>query len=120
MRGSTTHYEAVANAAAGGLLDASSATGVPVIFGVLTTETMEQVYTNIGINAFGTLEGAVCVVHCTSAKNFYFHCDSSFIYRNLPWVMGPGDCLHIRKIVSHMFYLDWPSFEGFGGAFPKG
>ncbi len=44
MRGSTTHYEAVANAAAGGLLGAGQDSGVPVIFGVLTTENMEQVY----------------------------------------------------------------------------
>lgn len=43
VRGSTTHYEAVANAAAGGLLGAGQDSGVPVIFGVLTTETMEQV-----------------------------------------------------------------------------
>ena len=42
VRGSTTHYEAVANAAAGGLLGAGQDSGVPVIFGVLTTETMEQ------------------------------------------------------------------------------
>ena len=46
MRGSTTHYEAVANAAAGGLLGAGQDSGVPVIFGVLTTETMEQVCTH--------------------------------------------------------------------------
>lgn len=43
IRGSTTHYEAVANAAAGGLLGAGQESGVPVIFGVLTTENMEQV-----------------------------------------------------------------------------
>lgn len=42
VRGSTTHYEAVANAAAGGTLSASQDCGVPIIFGVLTTETMEQ------------------------------------------------------------------------------
>ena len=43
IRGSTTHYEAVANAAAGGLLGAGQESGVPVIFGVLTTENMDQV-----------------------------------------------------------------------------
>ena len=47
MRGSTTHYEAVANAAAGGLLGAGQDSGVPVIFGVLTTENMEQVHTAV-------------------------------------------------------------------------
>lgn len=43
MRGSTSHYEAVVNAATSGVLNAGMTTGVPVIFGVLTTEDMEQV-----------------------------------------------------------------------------
>jgi len=43
VRGATTHYDAVAGGAASGLLGAGSDTGVPVIFGVLTTENMEQV-----------------------------------------------------------------------------
>ena len=47
VRGSTTHYEAVANAAAGGTLSASQDCGVPIIFGVLTTETMEQASTQL-------------------------------------------------------------------------
>lgn len=43
MRGATTHYDAVAGGAASGVLDVSRTTGVPTIFGVLTTENMEQV-----------------------------------------------------------------------------
>ena len=43
IRGATTHYEAVVNSSVSGTLGASLDTGVPVIFGVLTTETMEQV-----------------------------------------------------------------------------
>jgi hypothetical protein len=43
VRGETTHYDAVAGGAATGVLDVSRTTGVPTIFGVLTTETMEQV-----------------------------------------------------------------------------
>lgn len=43
MRGATTHYEAVVNSATSGSLGASLESGVPVVFGVLTTETMEQV-----------------------------------------------------------------------------
>lgn len=42
VRGATTHYEAVAGGATNGVLDVSRSTGVPTIFGVLTTETMEQ------------------------------------------------------------------------------
>ena len=42
IRGATTHYEAVAGESAAGILRAGLATGVPVIFGVLTTEDLVQ------------------------------------------------------------------------------
>jgi len=48
VRGSTTHYEAVANSAASGCMSAGLDTGVPVIFGVLTCETMEQALDRAG------------------------------------------------------------------------
>ena len=48
VRGSTTHYDAVAGAAATGCLNAGLSTGVPVIFGVLTCETMEQAMDRAG------------------------------------------------------------------------
>ena len=43
MRGATTHYDAVVGGATSGVLNASTDSGVPVIFGVLTCDTMEQV-----------------------------------------------------------------------------
>jgi len=48
VRGSTSHYDAVANSAAAGLLSAGLDTGVPVIFGVLTCDTMEQALDRAG------------------------------------------------------------------------
>jgi 6,7-dimethyl-8-ribityllumazine synthase len=42
IRGDTAHFDFVAGAAATGALEVSLATGVPVVFGVLTTETLEQ------------------------------------------------------------------------------
>ena len=42
IRGDTPHFDFVAGECARGLMDASLATGVPVIFGVLTTETLAQ------------------------------------------------------------------------------
>ena len=42
IRGDTPHFDYVAGECARGLMDASLATGVPVIFGVLTTETQGQ------------------------------------------------------------------------------
>lgn len=42
IRGETAHFDFVAGAAATGALEVSLSTGVPVVFGVLTTETREQ------------------------------------------------------------------------------
>ncbi len=43
VRGATTHYDAVVSGATSGVLGAGTDTGVPVIFGVLTCDDMEQV-----------------------------------------------------------------------------
>ncbi|MCH8207162.1 MAG: 6,7-dimethyl-8-ribityllumazine synthase [Chloroflexi bacterium] len=48
IRGETDHYEHIAGAAAKGIANVSLSTGVPVIFGVLTTETVEQAMNRAG------------------------------------------------------------------------
>jgi 6,7-dimethyl-8-ribityllumazine synthase len=48
IRGDTDHYQLVAAEAARGVADAAAASGVPVIFGVLTTETVEQALVRAG------------------------------------------------------------------------
>ena len=48
IRGETSHYEVVANEAARGVREAAARTSVPVIFGVLTTETLEQALDRAG------------------------------------------------------------------------
>ncbi len=42
IRGETAHFDFVAGEAARGIADAARDTGMPVAFGVLTTETVEQ------------------------------------------------------------------------------
>ena len=44
IRGETLHFELIARAAAQGIEDVSLLTGKPTIFGVLTTETVDQAY----------------------------------------------------------------------------
>ncbi|MFO0908927.1 MAG: 6,7-dimethyl-8-ribityllumazine synthase [Isosphaeraceae bacterium] len=51
IRGETGHYDHVAGQAAGGVLNAGLAADVPVIFGVLTTDTVEQALNRAGIKA---------------------------------------------------------------------
>jgi 6,7-dimethyl-8-ribityllumazine synthase len=48
IRGDTDHYEYVCRAATDGILQAGLSTGVPVIFGVLTCETMDQAVDRAG------------------------------------------------------------------------
>jgi 6,7-dimethyl-8-ribityllumazine synthase len=48
VRGETAHFELVAGEAARGIREASIATGVPVLFGVLTTETLDHALDRAG------------------------------------------------------------------------
>ena len=48
IRGETPHFDYVASEAAKGIAQVSSATGVPVAFGVLTTNTLEQAIDRAG------------------------------------------------------------------------
>ena len=48
IRGDTDHYDYVAGAAANGIANAGLATEIPVIFGILTCETMEQALNRAG------------------------------------------------------------------------
>jgi 6,7-dimethyl-8-ribityllumazine synthase len=48
IRGETPHFDQVAGQAAAGIREAAEATGVPVIFGVLTTDTLEQALDRAG------------------------------------------------------------------------
>jgi 6,7-dimethyl-8-ribityllumazine synthase len=49
IRGETPHFDFVAGECARGVMDVSVETGVPVIFGVLTTNTVEQALNRSGI-----------------------------------------------------------------------
>src|SRR5262245_54200024 len=51
IRGDTDHYDYVAGEAAKGVAQAALATGVPVIFGVLTCDTLEQAINRAGAKA---------------------------------------------------------------------
>ena len=51
IRGATGHYDHVAGQCAAGIAAAGRATGIPVIFGVLTTDTIEQAIERAGTKA---------------------------------------------------------------------
>ena len=51
IRGSTSHYDLVCSETAKGIAQASMHTGVPVLFGVITTENIEQAIERAGTKA---------------------------------------------------------------------
>jgi 6,7-dimethyl-8-ribityllumazine synthase len=51
IRGETAHFEHVAAQAASGIMQAAMATNVPVIFGILTTDTVEQALNRAGLKS---------------------------------------------------------------------
>ena len=67
IRGSTPHFDFVAGEAAKGSAQAMMASGVPVIFGVLTTDTIEQAIERAGTKAGNKgWEAALAAIEMTS------------------------------------------------------
>ncbi len=51
IRGATSHYDLVCNEAAKGIAQASMSTGIPVLFGIITTDNIEQAIERAGSKA---------------------------------------------------------------------
>ena len=51
IRGATAHFDYVAGGAASGISSVALETGIPIIFGVITTETIEQAIERAGTKA---------------------------------------------------------------------
>ncbi len=69
IRGDTTHYDYVCSEAARGILRAGLETGVPVAFGVLTCDTVEQAVDRAGVKAGN--KGADAAVACVEMANLH-------------------------------------------------
>lgn len=67
IRGETSHYEHVCQAATEGILRAGLDTGVPVLFGVLTTDTAAQAWARAGDGPGN--KGAECAVAAVELVN---------------------------------------------------
>ena len=51
IRGDTPHFDVVINESSKGIAAVSRETGVPIIFGVLTTDTMQQALERAGVKS---------------------------------------------------------------------
>ena len=73
IRGSTSHYDLVCNEAAKGIAQVSLEAGIPVMFGVITTENIEQAIERAGSKAGNKgsecAEGAIEMINlCRNIK----------------------------------------------------
>ena len=75
IRGSTSHYDIVANGVAGGVASAMNDTGVPILLGVLTTDTIEQAIERAGTKAGN--KGAECAVAAIEMANLLRQLDGN-------------------------------------------
>jgi 6,7-dimethyl-8-ribityllumazine synthase len=67
IRGATSHYDIVASEVAKGVASESLRTGVPIVFGVITTETIEQALERSGTKAGNKgWDGALAAIEMAS------------------------------------------------------
>lgn len=69
IRGSTPHFDYIASEAAKGIAQAGMSTGVPTIFGVITTESIEQAIERAGTKAGN--KGADAAVAAIEMANLF-------------------------------------------------
>ncbi len=69
IRGETPHFDYIASAAAEGIMRAAQATGVPIAFGVLTTNTAEEAMARAGDGAAN--KGRESAVAALEMARFY-------------------------------------------------
>ncbi len=69
IRGDTSHYDLVCNEAAKGIAQTSLSTGVPVMFGVITTENIEQAIARAGSKAGN--KGYDCALSAIEMVNLF-------------------------------------------------
>lgn len=82
IRGETSHYDYVCQAATQGILQAGLDTGVPVIFGVLTTDTAAQARARAGDGPGN--KGAECAVAAVEMASLFRQLDTSLQTYDLP------------------------------------
>lgn len=87
IRGETSHFEHVAGEAAKGVSNVSMQTGIPVLFGVVTAENLEQAINRAGVKAGNKgFEAAMSAVELV----------------NLYAVMGDGENAPKEKVFPHV------------------
>ncbi|EFJ18295.1 hypothetical protein SELMODRAFT_154058 [Selaginella moellendorffii] len=74
VRGATSHYDAVANSAASGVMSASLNSGVPCVFGILTCDSMDQAFDRAGgkVGNKGG-EAAIAAIEMASLLKHHVH-----------------------------------------------
>ena len=78
IRGDTTHYDYVCNEVSKGIAQVSLSTGVPIMFGVITTENIEQAIARAGSKSGN--KGYDCALSAIETVNLLKEEDETFDY----------------------------------------
>ena len=100
IRGATSHYDLVCNEAAKGVAQVGLKTGVPVLFGVVTTDTIEQAIERAGTKAGN--KGFDCATSAIEMVNLIKTIEAKRQIRQRPRSVGVGVvfCLETGQQVS--------------------
>ncbi|KAK4387866.1 6,7-dimethyl-8-ribityllumazine synthase, chloroplastic [Sesamum angolense] len=107
IRGDTSHYDAVANSAASGVLTAGLNSGVPCIFGVLTCDNMEQAINRAGGKSGNKGAEAALTALLFHRQPFFLECFvvlylSSWSNPKFPWLLQlEHDDMSFRAFLVH-------------------
>ncbi|PZO35156.1 MAG: 6,7-dimethyl-8-ribityllumazine synthase [Leptolyngbya sp.] len=97
IRGSTPHFDYVAAEVAKGVAAAGFQTGVPIIFGVLTTDTMQQALERAGIKANHGWDYAMSALEMASLMG---EIDLALGRTNGSARLGPGVPVSAQPVIS--------------------
>ncbi len=74
IRGETPHFEYIAGEVTKGIAQAGMETGVPVVYGIVTADTLEQAIDRAGVKAGN--KGFEAAMSAVELVNLYLMCDS--------------------------------------------
>ncbi|MGB3308407.1 MAG: 6,7-dimethyl-8-ribityllumazine synthase [Nodosilinea sp.] len=99
IRGSTPHFDYVAAEVAKGVAAAGFQTGVPIIFGVLTTDTLQQALERAGIKANHGWDYAMSALEMASLMD-HIHSAMGSGAGNGAARLGPGVAVSAQPVVA--------------------
>jgi len=94
IRGDTPHFDYVASEVSKGIAGASLQTGVPVIFGIITADTMQQALERAGIKSNKGWEYAMNAIEMASLMSQIHNTPTPLLHEAEPLNNAPVNVIH--------------------------